>query len=576
MRPSDNIENLIKKLRYKTGDETHDRVLGNVLQVLDKKQQQKPGITAPVLWRIIMKNTFTKIAAAIVVIAGILIGLHFAGNLFVATVTFADVIQPILNARTASLDIIIGSQGNQPVIHDDVMGSRIKRTFPNMHTPDIIIDLEQQRLLTIDHTKKTAAYVGLGGLSDLKNYVEVLRNTITMLQSEPDFHVENRGVEEFEGQDYLVFVASAENDTVTVWADPETALPVRIEHKTPNMLIACDNLQFDVVFDESLFSMEAPDGYEVQDAGGIDFSDSSESAFIETLRIWAEIIEDGQFPESINLEDVVKVGPKFGLGMKRAGLTEEQQAEVATKWGQGLVFIRFFKGKGQWHYAGKGVKLGDSNTPIFWYQPQESQTWRVIYGDLHVEDVEEADLPKPLSAEEEAQRNLAYLQWSKPEFVGTQEDLWHVTGPSDIEITSEVTLSKVPEDTTVMPIELPYKSGKLQKVTMGGVPIVFRQVEEGRYELEIPPARLSQSDTKIQCMWTLSLNALEKVEYGYRTVLKSLIPVISYKLTVSLGPESNYLYTKTPGQQSFTPFSWNYHSPEMDFGSCGLLMQKRN
>jgi hypothetical protein len=576
MRPADNIEESIKKLRYKTSAETHDKVLGNVLQALDEKEKQKPGVIKPDLWRMIMKNTFTKIAAAIVVIAGILIGLYFAGNPFVATVTFADVIQPILNARTASLDIIIGSQGNQPVIHDDIMGSRIRRTVSNIQGPDIIIDLEQQRLLTIDHDKKTATYIGLGGLPDLKNYVEVLRNSITRLQSKPDFQVENRGVEEFEGQDYLVFVASGENDTVTVWADPETALPVRIEHKTPNMLIACDNLQFNVTFDESLFSMEAPDDYVVQDAGAIDFSDSSESAFIESLRIWAEIIEDGQFPDSINLEDVVKIGPKFDQGLKRAGLTEEQQAELAMKWGQGLVFIRFFKGQGQWHYAGQGVKLGDSATPIFWYQSQGSETYRVIYGDLHVEDVAEEDLPKPLSAEEEAQRNLAYLQWSEPGFLGTQEDLWYVTGSNDIEITSEITLSKVPEDTTIMPIALPYKSGKLQKVTMGGVPIVFRQVEDGRYELEMPPAKLSQSDTKIQCMWTLSVNALEKVDYGYRTVLKSLIPVVSYKLTVSLGPESNYLYTKTPGQQSFTPFSWSYKSPKMDFGSCGLLMQKRN
>jgi len=52
--------------------------------------------------------------------------------------------------------------------------------------------------------------------------------------------------------------------------------------------------------------------------------------------------------------------------------------------------------------------------------------------------------------------------------------------------------------------------------------------------------------------------------------------VVSYKLTVSLEPESNYLYTKIPGQRSFTPFRWNYKSPKMDFGSCGLLMQKRN
>jgi hypothetical protein len=160
------------------------------------------------------------------------------------------------------------------------------------------------------------------------------------------------------------------------------------------MVIVCDNLRFDVAFDESLFSMDAPPGYVVQDAGGIDFSQSNESAFVETLRIWAQIIEDGQFPESINLEDMVNIGPKFEQAQKRANLTDEQIQEVAMRWGQGLLFIRLFKGQGQWHYAGAGVKLGDSEKPIFWYQPQGSPTWRVIYGDLSVKDVSPENLPQ--------------------------------------------------------------------------------------------------------------------------------------------------------------------------------------
>ena len=88
------------------------------------------------------------------------------------------------------------------------------------------------------------------------------------------------------------------------------------------------------------------------------------------------------------------MGPKFDRGMKRAGLMEEQQIEVATRWGQGYVFIRFYKGQGQWHYAGQGVKLGDGSKAIFWYQPQESETWRVIYGDLRGEDVAAENLPQ--------------------------------------------------------------------------------------------------------------------------------------------------------------------------------------
>jgi hypothetical protein len=64
------------------------------------------------------------------------------------------------------------------------------------------------------------------------------------------------------------------------------------------------------------------------------------------------------------------------------------------RFGQGLVFIRFFKGEDKWHYAGKGVQLGDADAAIFWYRPKDSETYRVIYGDLTVEDVTAEDLPE--------------------------------------------------------------------------------------------------------------------------------------------------------------------------------------
>lgn len=388
------FEKVVRRLNIDTEPNPAHRenLRRQMLSVFSETDQQSQKGTTPlgVFRRTIMRSPITKIAAAVALISAVLIGLYFAGSPFGTTPTFAQVVQPILNARTASLDILIG----QTAIHDDVMGARIRRTISSMEGAPIIIDFEQQKLLTIDHGKKTAVYVGLTGLPDLKNYVEMLRDLITRLQSKPDFQAESRGNQEIRGRDCLVFVVSAGNETITIWADAQTALPVRIEEKTPNMVITCDNLRFDVAFDEALFSMEAPEGYVVQDAGGIDFSEASESAFIETLRIWAEIIEGGQFPESINLEDVVKIGPKFDQGMKRAGLTDQQQTEVAMRWGQGLVFIRFFKGQGQWHYAGAGVKLGDAEKAIFWYQPQDSQTWRVIYGDLSAKDMAPENLPQ--------------------------------------------------------------------------------------------------------------------------------------------------------------------------------------
>ena len=389
MKPADDIKKFFKNASLSTNPKMDQTVLNEVLKACEKTRNTKSALE-PNIWRTIMKTRITKLAATAVIIVAIMIGI----NSFLGTgtpVAFADVIQPILDARTVIMDILIGTEGRQAVIHDEVMGSRIRRTVSGIQGVEMIIDLEQMKMLAL--SGKTAIYVELDGLDSMKNYLELLQDIVARMQDKAEFQVEDQGLEEIDGYDYIVFVAEGENETITIWVDPETDLPVRIKQKTPNMEFVWDNLQFDVALDESLFSMEIPEGYVIQKSG-IDFKKGNESAFIETLRIWAEIIEDGHFPDSINLEDVVKVVPKLGMGLMRANLTEQESLEVATRFGQGIVFIRFFKGQGQWHYNGKGVELGDSDTPIFWYQPKDSETWRVIYGDLTVEDVAPEDLPE--------------------------------------------------------------------------------------------------------------------------------------------------------------------------------------
>ncbi len=51
---------------------------------------------------------------------------------------------------------------------------------------------------------------------------------------------------------------------------------------------------------------------------------------------------------------------------------------------RGLMFFNQLLPDADAHYAGKGVSLGASDTPIFWYSPKHSQNYRVIYADLSV------------------------------------------------------------------------------------------------------------------------------------------------------------------------------------------------
>jgi hypothetical protein len=121
---------------------------------------------------------------------------------------------------------------------------------------------------------------------------------------------------------------------------------------------------------------------------------ATEEDFIEGLRILAQVLGDGTFPDSIAFEDFLKWAPEATQRAEELGLSEQEKTEMGLKMQQHLMFIRFFKGEGQWHYAGKGVKFGNADTAIFWYRPEGSETYRVVYGDLSVKDVPPEDLPK--------------------------------------------------------------------------------------------------------------------------------------------------------------------------------------
>jgi hypothetical protein len=372
---------------YKIAEETSEQFSKTLVQA------EQPKLY--VLWERIMRSPIAKLAAAAVIIITVLIAVHkLGGPLVGGTPTFAEVIRPIFNAQTAILDTMIGQEGaGGPVIHDMVRGSRIRRTLSTMKGVVSIIDVETGRILTLDSEKKEATYINLKDWPSIPNYMERLRHAITGLQAHPEFTVEELGEREVGGQKLIGFRAKHPRAEITIWADPKTALPVRIESTGGQMKVISKNLVFDVPMDDALFSMDVPEGY-TQQQTELDLHGATEEDFIEGLRILAEVFGDGRFPDSVAVEDYLKQAPVMMKKWEELGLSEEEQTEMGLKLQNHLLFIRFFKGEGKWHYAGKGVKLGDADTAIFWYRPEDSKTYRVIYGDLSVKDIAPENLPK--------------------------------------------------------------------------------------------------------------------------------------------------------------------------------------
>ena len=370
----------------KLEDKVMDRIVRE--QNVRLKATNKAG-TTPKLRSIIMKSPFVKIAAAAVIIIAVLIGI----NPFKSSITFAQVIEPILNARTIIFDMILGTDETGMVTHEIVIDSRIRRTMSNLPNMIMIIDIDNAKLLALDTEAKTAVYADIkGDLGDrTRSYIRFVRQIIKKLQ---DGQVEELSEQMIDGQKAVGFVGRGQNEEVRIWADPQTALPIRIEVQIgQDFSFTMKNFEFDVDVDELLVSMDVPEGYILQKTD-MDLGNATEEDFVESLRIWAEVIRDGSFPEAIGTENAMQQMPILIEKIGQMNIPEDEATQLGMAYAKGMLFHQILETQGRWGYTGAGVKLGDASKAVFWYQPQGSSTCRVIYGDLHVEDVVPENLPK--------------------------------------------------------------------------------------------------------------------------------------------------------------------------------------
>ncbi len=380
-------ERLVSNGRTVAQSDLEDEVLNRIIreQNVRLKTANKAG-AALKLRRIIMKSSITRMAAAAVIIVAVLIVLNPWGS----AVTFADVVKPILTARTLILDIIVGDKDTSPVMHETIVGSRVRRVISTQEHVINIFDPDGGKMLTLHTGGKIAVYTDIQGplQEQTRDYVAFLRKIISDLQNNPDFEAEKLGEKEIDGQKVIGFLAGE----FTIWADAETALPVRIEGQLAQLSIVFKNFQFDVPVEEleSLVSMDVPDGYTEQE-NKLDMGTSTEQDLVECLRIWSELMLEGNFPEAIGMEELMKQLPQIEAKLAESVASAEEGTQKGMTLAQGMLFIMGLKDQ---HYAGNGVKLGDADKAIFWYQPEGSETYRVIYGDLSVKDVAPENLPK--------------------------------------------------------------------------------------------------------------------------------------------------------------------------------------
>lgn len=394
MKPAEDIKKLIEQIEVTPSPRMDRHILSDMLAARDSASQTPADNTPPTIWSTIMQNKLTKWTVAAAILIAVLLGTH---SLVLVSPTFAEVIKPLFTAETITFDFITGNEQTDPVVHDCIKGSRIRRTISTMPDTIMLIDLEQSKMLNLDTAKKQAALFDIQGplQEATKSFLVFIRDTITRLQANPEFEAQKLPRKEFDGKSLIGFTSSGPNEHLTIWADPRTALPVRIELRLGQQSTVLKNFVFNIPIDDSDLSIEVPAGYTLQKPQ-MDLSNVTEADFVESLRIWATVLNRGQFPEAIDAPAFMKLVGQMEQVVAGIDMPETELARLGEKFGQGMMFIMLYQAKGlePWSYAGQGVKAGDAQKAVFWYRPKDSPTYRVIYGDFTVKDVPPGELPK--------------------------------------------------------------------------------------------------------------------------------------------------------------------------------------
>ena len=350
-----------------------------------------------------MRSPVSGIAAAAIlalVIGGIAVWFHGAGT----APAFADFLEPILTAKTVMFKTTCKERGQETTGKVMAMASqqrmRLERDMPNMSKIVTIFD-DKGNSLKLLPDQKLAIVITCTNMPKEERPKLIffeLQSQLADARDLPDWIREPLGERETDGRRLVGYRLTGHGMISDLWGDPKTGMPVCIEShapSNPNATLIDSDFVFNTDLDDSLFSMEPPAGYEVQKQT-MDASPAQEKDLVETLRHYAQL-RGGVLPDQLDLdplmrsfqEDWAKSHPMKGGHPSEKKMQEQLNGLLKFTRGISFAFERLPR-EADAHYAGKGIKLGAADTPVFWYRPEDTKKYRIIYADLSVREADTA------------------------------------------------------------------------------------------------------------------------------------------------------------------------------------------
>lgn len=191
------------------------------------------------------------------------------------------------------------------------------------------------------------------------------------------------------------FELHVNDQNLSMWVDPKTRLPLRIESSAlaggQQVQVVLSDFVFDQPLDDALFNVTPPPGFTViKTELNVPNEGNLAEAVAAVLRAYTART-DGRFPKALG--DWGDFATVFSKGSRDGTLDPTAQEALAKLGTLSAALTSLSKGK-DYDYTPGDTRLGDANKIVFWSRQEDNGKYRAVFGDLSIKDVDPAQVVK--------------------------------------------------------------------------------------------------------------------------------------------------------------------------------------
>lgn len=191
------------------------------------------------------------------------------------------------------------------------------------------------------------------------------------------------------------FELHVNDQQLTMWVDPKTRLPLRIESSAlagaRQVQVVLSDFVFDQPLDDALFNVTPPPGFTViKTELNVPNERNLAEAVAAILRAYTART-DGRFPNALG--DWGDFATVFSKGSPDGTLDPAAQEALVNLGTLSAALTGLTKGK-DYDYIPGDARLGNADKMVFWSRQKDNGKYRAIFGDLSLKDVEASQVIK--------------------------------------------------------------------------------------------------------------------------------------------------------------------------------------